>query len=111
MAAKQMEEIQKKVRKISYPRANAPAQSQSLLFAGMERYALLEWLFFKLISLFLSDFIFLLIPEQCGGEFPLLKINQTSEFCESLIKNLELVFRVGKLTLCLISVQCSIGSV
>ncbi|CAN6872559.1 unnamed protein product [Brassica oleracea] len=59
----------------------------------MERYALLEWLFFKLISLFLSDFIFLLIPEQCGGEFPLLKINQTSEFCESLIKNLELVFR------------------
>lgn len=44
MAAKQMEEIQKKVRKISYPRANAPAQS--LLFAGMERYALLEWLFF-----------------------------------------------------------------
>lgn len=68
MAAKQMEEIQKKVRKISYPRANAPAQS--LLFAGMERYALLEWLFFKLISLFLSDFIFLLIPEQCGGEFP-----------------------------------------
>lgn len=45
MAAKQMEEIQKKLGLLSYPRANAPAQS--LLFAGMERYALLEWLFFK----------------------------------------------------------------
>ncbi|KAF2563804.1 hypothetical protein F2Q70_00014434 [Brassica cretica] len=66
MAAKQMEEIQKKLGKISYPTANAPAQS--LLFAGMERYALLEWLFFKLISLFLSDFIFLLIPEQYLAE-------------------------------------------
>lgn len=48
MAAKQMEEIQKKLRLLSYPRANAPAQS--LLFAGMERYALLEWLFFKLLG-------------------------------------------------------------
>lgn len=45
MAAKQMEEIQKKLGLLNYPRANAPAQS--LLFAGMERYALLEWLFFK----------------------------------------------------------------
>lgn len=48
MAAKQMEEIQKKLATLSYPRANAPAQS--LLFAGMERYALLEWLFFKLLG-------------------------------------------------------------
>ncbi|KAL0887697.1 hypothetical protein Bca101_011680 [Brassica carinata] len=48
MAAKQMEEIQKKLGMLSYPRADAPAQS--LLFAGMERYALLEWLFFKLLG-------------------------------------------------------------
>ncbi|KAL2461316.1 Plant nuclear matrix 1 [Abeliophyllum distichum] len=48
MAAKQMEEIQRKLAMLSYPRANAPAQS--LLFAGMERYALLEWLFFKLLG-------------------------------------------------------------
>lgn len=47
MAAKQMEEIQKKLTILNYPRANAPAQS--LLFAGMERYALLEWLFFRFI--------------------------------------------------------------
>lgn len=45
MAAKQMEEIQRKLSILNYPRANAPAQS--LLFAGMERYALLEWLFFR----------------------------------------------------------------
>lgn len=45
MAAKQMEEIQRKLGMLSYPRASAPAQS--LLFAGMERYALLEWLFFR----------------------------------------------------------------
>eukprot|EP00252_Welwitschia_mirabilis_P027484 TRINITY_DN9433_c0_g1_i1.p1 TRINITY_DN9433_c0_g1~~TRINITY_DN9433_c0_g1_i1.p1 ORF type:complete len:339 (-),score=82.80 TRINITY_DN9433_c0_g1_i1:212-1228(-) len=48
MAAKQMEELQKKLERLKYPRANAPAQS--LLFAGMERYALLEWLFFKLLG-------------------------------------------------------------
>ncbi|KAL2478452.1 Plant nuclear matrix 1 [Forsythia ovata] len=48
MAAKQMEEVQRKLAMLSYPRANAPAQS--LLFAGMERYALLEWLFFKLLG-------------------------------------------------------------
>ncbi|KAI4320323.1 hypothetical protein MLD38_033819 [Melastoma candidum] len=48
MAAKQMEEIQKKLAVLNYPRANAPAQS--LLFAGMERYALLEWLFFRLLG-------------------------------------------------------------
>lgn len=48
MAAKQMEEIQKKLGMLNYPRANAPAQS--ILFAGMERYALLEWLFFKLLG-------------------------------------------------------------
>ena len=45
MAARQMEEIQRKLSTLNYPRANAPAQS--LLFAGMERYALLEWLFFR----------------------------------------------------------------
>lgn len=43
-----MEEIQKKLGMLNYPRANAPAQS--LLFASMERYALLEWLFFKLLG-------------------------------------------------------------
>ncbi|KAI5647638.1 hypothetical protein M9H77_33643 [Catharanthus roseus] len=48
MASKQMEEMQKKLAMLNYPRANAPAQS--LLFAGMERYALLEWLFFKLLG-------------------------------------------------------------
>ena len=30
---------------LAYPRASAPAQS--LLFAGVERYRLLEWLFFR----------------------------------------------------------------
>ncbi|KAG6738518.1 hypothetical protein POTOM_058138 [Populus tomentosa] len=48
MAAKQMEEIQRKLGMLNYPRANAPAHF--LLFAGMERYALLEWLFFKLLG-------------------------------------------------------------
>ncbi|CAA2956730.1 AUGMIN subunit 7 [Olea europaea subsp. europaea] len=48
MAAKQMEEVQRKLTMLNYPRSNAPAQS--LLFAGMERYALLEWLFFKLLG-------------------------------------------------------------
>ncbi|KAL5708469.1 AUGMIN subunit 7 [Ranunculus cassubicifolius] len=48
MAAKQMEEIQRKLALLDYPRANAPAQS--LLFAGLERYALLEWLFFRLLG-------------------------------------------------------------
>ncbi|XP_022865529.1 AUGMIN subunit 7 [Olea europaea var. sylvestris] len=48
MAAKQMEEVQRKLAMLNYPRSNAPAQS--LLFAGMERYALLEWLFFKLLG-------------------------------------------------------------
>ncbi|XP_058729098.1 AUGMIN subunit 7 [Vicia villosa] len=48
MGAKQMEEIQKKLGTLNYPRSNASAQS--LLFAGMERYALLEWLFFRLLG-------------------------------------------------------------
>ncbi|XP_062155772.1 AUGMIN subunit 7 isoform X1 [Alnus glutinosa] len=48
MATRQMEEIQKKLATLNYSRANAPAQS--LLFAGMERYALLEWLFFRLLG-------------------------------------------------------------
>lgn len=54
MAARQMEDIQRKLAMLNYPRANAPAQS--LLFAGMERYALLEWLFFR--SLHLSLLLF-----------------------------------------------------
>ncbi|CAB4269167.1 unnamed protein product [Prunus armeniaca] len=48
MAARQMEEIQRELAMLNYSRANAPAQS--LLFAGMERYALLEWLFFRLLG-------------------------------------------------------------
>ncbi|XP_073002823.1 AUGMIN subunit 7 [Typha latifolia] len=48
MASKQMEEIQRKLSLLNYPRADAPAQS--LLFAGVERYALLEWLFFRLLG-------------------------------------------------------------
>uniref|UniRef100_A0A2N9H367 Uncharacterized protein n=1 Tax=Fagus sylvatica TaxID=28930 RepID=A0A2N9H367_FAGSY len=48
MTARQMEDIQRKLAMLNYPRANAPAQS--LLFAGMERYALLEWLFFRLLG-------------------------------------------------------------
>ncbi|KAL1540006.1 AUGMIN subunit 7 [Salvia divinorum] len=48
MASKQMEEVQRKLAMLNYPRADTPAQS--LLFAGMERYALLEWLFFKLLG-------------------------------------------------------------
>ncbi|CAA7398909.1 unnamed protein product [Spirodela intermedia] len=49
MASRQMEEIQRKLGTLGYPRgANAPAQS--LLFAGVERYALLEWLFFRLLG-------------------------------------------------------------
>ncbi|KAF0909198.1 hypothetical protein E2562_032246 [Oryza meyeriana var. granulata] len=45
MASKQTEEIQRKLAVLAYLRANAPAQS--LLFAGVERYRLLEWLFFR----------------------------------------------------------------
>ena len=55
MAVKQLEEIQKKLTMLNYPRSYAPAQS--LLFAGMERYALLEWLFFR----FDSDFTFIVL--------------------------------------------------
>ncbi|KAF7803959.1 AUGMIN subunit 7 [Senna tora] len=43
-----LQKIRKKLAMLNYPRANAPAQS--LLFAGMERYALLEWLFFRLLG-------------------------------------------------------------
>ncbi|CAD5163568.1 AUGMIN subunit 7-like [Musa acuminata AAA Group] len=48
MASRQMEVIQRKLEMLNYPRSNAPAQS--LLFAGVERYALLEWLFFRLLG-------------------------------------------------------------
>ncbi|KAE8789778.1 AUGMIN subunit 7 [Hordeum vulgare] len=47
MASKQMEEIQRKLAVLAYPCASAPAQS--LLFAGVERYRLLEWLFFRYV--------------------------------------------------------------
>ncbi|XP_024515233.1 AUGMIN subunit 7 [Selaginella moellendorffii] len=43
-----MEEVQSKLMALDYPRASVPAQS--LLYAGLERYALLEWLFFKLLG-------------------------------------------------------------
>ncbi|WVZ17315.1 hypothetical protein V8G54_010297 [Vigna mungo] len=58
MASRQMEEIRKKLADLNYPRANAPAQS--LLFAGMERYALLEWLFFRSFIRFVFEEVFLL---------------------------------------------------
>ncbi|KMZ73813.1 hypothetical protein ZOSMA_13G00140 [Zostera marina] len=48
MASKQIKEIQRKLSRLNYPRAEA--QSQSLLYAGIERYALLEWLFFRLLG-------------------------------------------------------------
>ncbi|RHN75005.1 putative plant AUGMIN subunit 7 protein [Medicago truncatula] len=48
MVTRQMEAIQKKLAMLNYSRANAPAQS--LLFSSMERYALLEWLFFRLLG-------------------------------------------------------------
>lgn len=54
-----MEEIQKKLTMLNYPRSNAPAQS--LLFAGMERYSLLEWLFFKSLSLSLHTYTYIAI--------------------------------------------------
>lgn len=56
MASKQMEKIQRKLASLNYPRADAPAQS--LLFAGIERYTLLEWLFFRSLSVFLSSFCY-----------------------------------------------------
>lgn len=40
-----MEEVHQKLAQLQYPRSSAP--SQSLLYAGLERYALLEWLFFR----------------------------------------------------------------
>ncbi|KAM1169594.1 hypothetical protein ACFX13_032054 [Malus domestica] len=48
MAARQMEEIQRKLALLNHPRATAVARS--LIFAGMEPYALLEWLFFGLLG-------------------------------------------------------------
>lgn len=56
-----MEEVHQKLAQLQYPRSSAP--SQSLLYAGLERYALLEWLFFRFhpsFSLCLS-FIYLYI--------------------------------------------------
>jgi hypothetical protein len=44
----QMEEVHQKLELLQYPRASAP--SQSLLYAGLERYELLQWLFFRLLG-------------------------------------------------------------
>ena len=57
-----MEEVHQKLAQLQYPRSSAP--SQSLLYAGLERYALLEWLFFRFdpslsLSLFVFFFFFL----------------------------------------------------
>lgn len=43
-----MEDVLQKLVALNYPRAYVPAQS--LLYAGLERYTLLEWLFFKLLG-------------------------------------------------------------
>ncbi|OAE29292.1 hypothetical protein AXG93_3102s1180 [Marchantia polymorpha subsp. ruderalis] len=43
-----MEEVHQKLVTLNYPRASVPFQS--LLYAGSERYILLEWLFFKLLG-------------------------------------------------------------
>ncbi|KAL2642645.1 hypothetical protein R1flu_010232 [Riccia fluitans] len=43
-----MQEVHQKLVLLNYPRANVPFQS--LLYAGTERYILLEWLFFKLLG-------------------------------------------------------------
>lgn len=43
-----MDEVHHKLSLLHYPRSSAP--SQSLLYAGLERYALLDWLFFKLLG-------------------------------------------------------------
>ncbi|KAM1132415.1 hypothetical protein FF1_046812 [Malus domestica] len=48
MEARQMEKIQRKLALLNYPRATAA--TRSFLFAGMEPYALLEWLFFRLLG-------------------------------------------------------------
>ncbi|XP_074273043.1 AUGMIN subunit 7 isoform X2 [Silene latifolia] len=48
MAAKQMEEIKKKLTMLNYSKADA--SPQSLLYAGIQRYDLLEWLFFRLLG-------------------------------------------------------------
>ncbi|CAM6120158.1 unnamed protein product [Calypogeia fissa] len=43
-----MEEVHQKLVMLNYPRASVPFQS--LLYAGNERYTLLEWLFFRLLG-------------------------------------------------------------
>lgn len=43
-----MDEVHQKLSLLHYPRSSAP--SQSLLYAGFERYALLDWLFFRSFS-------------------------------------------------------------
>jgi hypothetical protein len=44
-----MAEVHHKLALLNYPRSTAP--SQSLLYAGLERYALLDWLFFRSVQL------------------------------------------------------------
>lgn len=59
-----MEEVHQKLAQLQYPRSSAP--SQSLLYAGLERYALLEWLFFRFdpslcVPVFLCSFAFFFV--------------------------------------------------
>jgi hypothetical protein len=49
----QMEEVHQKLELLQYPRASAP--SQSLLYAGLERYELLQWLFFRWVIYLLDS--------------------------------------------------------
>ncbi|KAJ4825551.1 AUGMIN subunit 7 [Turnera subulata] len=93
MASKAMEEIQRKLGILNYPRANAPAQS--LLFAGMERYALLEFLFFKSLSHFtfffelfwgsstanflVSPYLFIIMIRLLGDKSPFSQQNLQSD--------------------------------
>jgi len=49
----QMEEVHQKLELLQYPRASAP--SQSLLYAGLERYELLQWLFFRWVVYILDS--------------------------------------------------------
>jgi hypothetical protein len=49
-----MEEVHQKLVLLNYPRASVPFQS--LLYAGSERYTLLEWLFFRHVGLCLYVF-------------------------------------------------------
>lgn len=75
MASKQMEEIQRKLALLAYPRAKAPAQS--LLFAGVERYRLLEWLFFRYAA----------TPTHATFTFPLVLLLYSARFMGFGLRN------------------------